>query len=196
MDWLTNWIDWLRIPVLYSLQPLSMFSRSTKLLLVNWRDHILCPGILSKWPNWANNGYSDVCKAMYNGTMAWCKEMRCYKSTGQSRRTHTWAQNWTNTNSLLRPVCNTKKIQAILWMIYGLSFLQIQVNNNTCTHVTHTHSHATVQLHSSALTRPELSQHRSWITHGVDDTQGSPAPKHWRCSREVVCDHLRLLKNS
>ena len=79
-------------------------------------------------------------------------------------------------------VCNTKTIQAILWMIYGLFFLQIQVNNNTCTHVTHTHSHARVQLHSSALTRPELSQHRSWITHGVDGTEGSPAPKHWRCS--------------
>ena len=57
---------------------------------------------------------------------------------------------------------------------------------------THAHSHARVQLHSSFI-RPELSQHRSWITHGIDDTQDSAVSRHW-CSHEVVCDHLHLLK--
>ena len=58
---------------------------------------------------------------------------------------------------------------------------------------THTHSHARVQLHTS-LIRPKLSQHRSWITHFVDDTQDGAVSKHWGCSREVVCNHLCLLR--
>ena len=60
------------------------------------------------------------------------------------------------------------------------------------TSTTHAHSHARVQLHSS-LIRPELSQHRSWITHGFEDTQTRTLPaqvlnhtRGWGHSRELT----------
>ena len=60
-------------------------------------------------------------------------------------------------------VCNTKKIQAIL--IYGLSFLQIQVNNNTCNTYTLLRYSPTTQLcthQTRTLPTQVLNHTRRW----------------------------------